>query len=269
MLKILDKGGRNSGIKAARGKYIAFIDQDDYYHPDAFEKVYNHLVKADLDILIVDCTYERPGKANNQLQHNFPHREVMTGDEQIVKNSLPWAPWKFIIRRELILENHCFFKENVRIEDVDWVHKLVHLAMRVQYQPILFIHYIKNQTSTTMTSYCSPETMYSTVSCGTRLHELVDTTFKDSSNEVKQCLEKTSAFFLYLGFRNYLFCRNSLKNKIYSIKEAKKQLPSCKVHYLVKTAMSAPCLYAFLSNLSALCLPSFLMVYRKVKYRQN
>lgn len=37
---------------------------------------------------------------------------------------------------------------------------------RTQYQPILFIHYNKTAVSTTMTSYKSPITVYSTLRAG-------------------------------------------------------------------------------------------------------
>lgn len=48
-------------------------------------------------------------KAMNKLQHNFPLREVMTGDDMIEKNSIPYAPWKFIFLRTLVMENNLFF----------------------------------------------------------------------------------------------------------------------------------------------------------------
>ena len=104
-------GSRNTGIRIAKGKYIIFIDQDDYFHQGSIAKVYEHLLTVALDILIVDCAYEHPGKVNNTLQHNFPHHEVMTGDEQILRNSIPWAPWKFIFLRSLVVENNLFFDE--------------------------------------------------------------------------------------------------------------------------------------------------------------
>lgn len=112
-------GARNSGIKQAKGKYIVLIDQDDYYDEGAFPKVVNTLINQDLDLLIVDATYERPGTYNTKLQHNFPYRDIMTGDEQIVKNSIPFAPWKFIFKKDLIIKHNLWFNENERIEDID------------------------------------------------------------------------------------------------------------------------------------------------------
>ena len=60
-------GSRNTGIRIAKGKYIIFIDQDDYFHQGSIAKVYEHLLTVALDILIVDCAYEHPGKVNNTL----------------------------------------------------------------------------------------------------------------------------------------------------------------------------------------------------------
>jgi glycosyltransferase involved in cell wall biosynthesis len=259
-------GARNSGMKIAEGEYIVFIDQDDYYHADALEKVYHHLQASKLDVLIVDCTYERPGKVGSKLQHNYSHREVMTGDEQIVRNSLPWAPWKFIIRRTLILDNNCFFHVKERIEDVDWVHKMIHYAQRTQYQPILFIHYIKNDTSTTMTSYCSPETMYSTISCGARLYELVDSTFCNSTPEVRKSLEQLSSSEVGLGIRNYLFCKDKVKNKEEHIDAVRGILPDSSLSLLTRWAFATPGLFSVMSNFTACFFPTLLLFYRRVKY---
>jgi glycosyltransferase involved in cell wall biosynthesis len=262
-------GARNSGMKAAKGEYLVFIDQDDYYHPNVFEKIYTHLQKTDLDVFIVDCTYEYPGQVGHKLQHNFSHLEVLTGDEQIVKNSLPSAPWKLIIRRNLILEHNCFFDAKERIEDVDWTHKVVHYAQKTQYQPILFIHYIKNELSTTMTAYFSPETIFSAISCGIRLHQLKSTVFKESKDDVKNHIGGVSASVINYGLRCFLFCRCSVKSKAQRIQLAKKSIPFKEQTKLTRLAFSFPYSFAIISNLSSFFFPAIIWIYRKIKYSRK
>lgn len=257
-------GSRNKGVKAARGKYIVFIDQDDYYHRESITAAYNHLQKEELDILIVDCAYQSPGKVSNTLQHNFPNRNIMSGDEIIETNSIPYAPWKFIFLRSHMIDNNLFFAENERIEDVDWVHKLVHYARRVQYQPILFIHYNKTSISTTMTSYKSGETVYSTLRLSKRMHEMLQTTFASSSQGVKAEIERIANMMGYLGLRSYFFFYDSIKNKQQQIK----QNLHCtnKQKSLVKMGLKHPTLFSAISNIVS-PLGNFAMyIYRWIKY---
>ena len=259
-------GGRNRGFKVAKGRYIALVDQDDYYDCNALAKVYDHLKDSVLDVLIVDCAYEYPGKVSNTLQHNFPHREVMSGDEIILKNSIPYAPWKFIFLRSLIIDNSLFFNEHERIEDIDWVHRLVHKAAKAQYQPILFVHYNKSSTSTTMNSFKSPETTYSTLRCGRRLCMLPVRDFSNGSDELKQCMRDLGENVLRLGLRNFMTCQDAIANKCRAIEQT--VVPySQKKSLLTKVAVAMPLTFSLISNITALFLPWLIVVRRKWKYR--
>lgn len=258
-------GSRNKGVIAAKGKYIIFIDQDDYYHNESITQVYNHLRNSDLEILIVDCAYQYPGVESNKLQHNFPHREVMTGDEQIEKNSIPYAPWKFIFLRSLMVENGLFFAENERIEDVDWVHILTHHAKRTQYQPILLIHYNKTAVSTTMTSYKSPVTVYSTLRVGKRLVDLTDTTFKESNENVKRYIRQLGARMWYIGIRSYFFFYGNIEEKSDNIKKTAKDIESSS--FIVRAAKRFPKAFSIASNIIYPFGKVGMCLYRVIKYR--
>ena len=45
---------RNIGIDVAQGKYIMFIDSDDYIAPDCIEKLYNALIETDGQMSVCD-----------------------------------------------------------------------------------------------------------------------------------------------------------------------------------------------------------------------
>lgn len=60
-------GARNLGIKAANGKYIGFVDSDDFVDPNMFEVLYKKITTADADVAFIQYTsipedFESSGK---------------------------------------------------------------------------------------------------------------------------------------------------------------------------------------------------------------
>lgn len=80
-IKVLHTGGRgcsaarNAGMDAARGEYIAFIDQDDLYHPQMLELMISAAEKFRADI--VEAAYTKVPESAD-LESSFPeYRETV------------------------------------------------------------------------------------------------------------------------------------------------------------------------------------------------
>lgn len=169
-------GARNHGVREAQGRYIQFIDADDYFHPGSLKTAYlyqKEMASGGVDILVCDFARHTLQKVNDELVHRFPSTDIMTGRKFFVVNSLPYAPWKYMFRRELMIDNKIFFAEKVSCEDVDWSHKIAFYAKTMQYKPILLTHYILSESIQTGSEYKKATTVFHRLMAGKRLTDLV------------------------------------------------------------------------------------------------
>lgn len=120
---------RNVGIDIARGKYISFIDSDDWIEPKMFEILYSLAIKNEADIVQGDYikVYDE-----NVIVNNISERITKYNSEQIL-NEL-YGPnyiktvivWNKIYKRELF--NEIRFPKGKLCEDEFTTYKILHNA---------------------------------------------------------------------------------------------------------------------------------------------
>lgn len=182
-------GSRNYGVKEANGEYIVFIDADDYFHSGALQVVLN-VLDTKLDILVCDFARHSIDKPNDNLVHQFRSEEIMSGREFMIINGLPYAPWKYVFKRKLMIDNKCYFEEGVSCEDVDWSHKIAFFAKTMQYKPILLTHYVLESNSQTASEFNNVIAVKNRILSGYRIMHLLSLcNNKEEGNYIKRVAE--------------------------------------------------------------------------------
>ena len=115
---------RNYGVKKAGGKYISFVDSDDYIAPNMLEIMYNHAINNKLDIVVCDTINVYPDK-EQYLISNYHY------SENNVKNYLVSPPMACIRLYNKILFNNISFKKGIYYEDLELTPKLVNQTTKI------------------------------------------------------------------------------------------------------------------------------------------
>ncbi|MDF7679627.1 glycosyltransferase [Enterobacteriaceae bacterium ESL0689] len=145
---------RNSGLAAARGKYLAFPDIDDKFYPGMYHTLLEMAEKGHLDIATCNGRYVyenqdtiRPIFPSDRL----PSSAILPGHlwlkQALDSRKFLHVTWLNLYRHDFITQHHFQFEPGLRHQDIPWTTEVLLAAERVQYTSELFYdYYIHSQS---------------------------------------------------------------------------------------------------------------------------
>lgn len=158
-------GARNIGLESAQGKYLSFLDADDFFEPDMLESAVAKAEEDQSDIVVYGSwLYDTMRQANRQAKWLL--------NTECLPEGRPFAPseiadclfnvfgnytWNKLFRTSLVREKGVLFQEISRTNDLFFTCTALTQADLISVIDKIFVHYrIATQTSLQSTNDRDP-----------------------------------------------------------------------------------------------------------------
>ena len=142
---------RNAGMRAATGKYILFLDSDDYLEENAVSELLEFSKKNDLDILMFDAVSFDDSKTHisDDLKNKYIAKNTYSGRyagadlfKMLVDNSDYRSPVQyFFFNREFLQSANLSFHYGILHEDEEFTFLALLYAKRIMHLPKVLYHH--------------------------------------------------------------------------------------------------------------------------------
>lgn len=123
-------GARNVGLDMATGEYIGFVDSDDFVRTDMFEKLYAKASEGDYDVVDSEVYLEKTDSVREALNEIFCDTEIDPESREWMLLSDGYIVSK-LIKRELVEKYGVRFRTGVKLEDADFLLKIMLHAEKI------------------------------------------------------------------------------------------------------------------------------------------
>ena len=143
-------GARNAGIKAARAKYVMFVDSDDYLRSDAVKIAYEAVVGNDVDVVAFGIHFinETGRVIKSSYDGDIFNTKLSVSSEKKILLSSP-STWNKIYKTDLFRKNDIWFPARAWHEDVRTTLKIFTVIDSVLFVQEHLYYYVQRNDSIT------------------------------------------------------------------------------------------------------------------------
>lgn len=222
---------RNTALLKATGKYIYFVDSDDYIAANTLHIVLDCLEKNELEILTFDCintsSYEE--KKSRNIDKINTNLTISNGVTYIANHQYHNAVWSYIVRKDFLDNSGLKFIKGLTLEDCIFTPKLFLKSKKMAHLNVDVYRYLQLNTNSIMRDnnldnlYKNIDSHYEVMK---NLNEIIDSLDSSNSTENKaikrlENRKQTLVFFLLSKLIKTKLPISKLKETVDTFKELK------------------------------------------------
>lgn len=146
---------RKTGLEAASGDYVMFIDSDDWIDANMVKTMLETLIIENADV--IECKFIKEFPSGKKTESTDYNKKLVTDSEGAIERLNYGKIFQASMCNKLFdksLISPCFFKEGVTIgEDYRFVFEIFSSAKNIAFIPIVFYHYVQRMESASYTGY--------------------------------------------------------------------------------------------------------------------
>lgn len=138
---------RNNGVKESKGKYLIFIDSDDYIETNLLKEVDNKI--DDAEVLRFQVITEDEDGNNTKIYNEEPFNEMKgyNAFKHISNYHFVEPAWCYVYQTKYYKNNKFNFKKGVYHEDFGLIPHVIYKAMKVKSINYAGYHYVQRNGS--------------------------------------------------------------------------------------------------------------------------
>ncbi|WP_298535123.1 glycosyltransferase [uncultured Algibacter sp.] len=139
-------GARNTGLHYSNGKYVWFVDSDDWIESNKLKTILQEL-EQNMDILWLGHDVYHKNKVINEFVPNAT-KQLISGEDLFANhlNNLFFI-WKFIYKKKFLESNRLLFMEGILYEDLEFTPRALLKAEKCITLPSVCYHYLVREGS--------------------------------------------------------------------------------------------------------------------------